>query len=297
MPNATIRPARPDDLPAVEAMLVAADLPLDGVRAAFGDFLVADDAGELVGAIGLEIHGDAALLRSAVVAPAWRGRHLGQSLTAAILGAARERGLDSLWLLTLTAADFFPRFGFRRVERDAVPDALKGTDEFQHACPASAVVQGRRVSPLRVLVVCTANAARSQLAEALLRHRGGDLLHVRSAGARPADAIHPLAVATLAERGIAWDGHAPRGLDAALAESWDLVITVCDGARDVCPVVPGAAMVHWGLPDPAAAPEATRADAFRSTADALERRVDAFLALPLATLRGDALRDAAQQLA
>lgn len=158
--------------------------------------------------------------------------------------------------------------------------------------PGHSDLSAAAAGPLRVLVVCTANAARSQLAEALLRHRGGGRVVARSAGARPGDAVHPLAIATLAERGIDWTGHVPRGLDDALAEPWDLVLTVCDAARDACPVVPGVTMVHWGLPDPAAAPEPERVAAFRATADVLEARIDRLLALPLAELRGAALAEA-----
>ena len=78
--------------------------------------------------------------------------------------------------------------------------------------------------------------------------------------------------------------------------SWDLVVTVCDAARDACPVLPGATMVHWGLPDPAGvAPDAV-AEAFRTTADALESRIRALLELPWAVLDAGALRDAARQI-
>lgn len=281
-----VRSALPSDLADVEALLKNAELPLDGVADAFADFLVAEHGGKVVGAAGLEIRGGDVLLRSVVVAPEWRGHSVGHLLTARALIEARARQLETVWLLTMTAADFFPRFGFRPVPRADVPKALQDTVEFHHACPASAVVLARRAQPFRVLVLCTANVARSQLAEALLQHRGGDLVAVASAGALPGRGPHPLAVEVLAERGIEWKGKRSKGIDEVAGAGWDLVITVCDPARDACPVLPGATMVHWDLDDPvgvSGGEQAMRA-AFRETADKLDRRFAALLELPLATM-------------
>ncbi len=147
--------------------------------------------------------------------------------------------------------------------------------------------------PLRVLFVCTANSARSQLAEALLAQAGGDRVTSGSAGSRPGSGPHPLAVAVLAERGISWEGKTSKAIDAVAGEPWDLVITVCDSARDECPVLPGFATAHWGLPDPAG----SDIGGFRAVADGLQRRIDTLLALPLATLTPDALARAAGALA
>lgn len=281
-----LRAAAPGDLAAVIGLLERAGLPVVGVAEAFGAFVVAEAEGAVVAAGGLELAGGDALLRSMVVDPAWRGRALGQALTARLLADASARGLDTLWLLTTTAADFFPRFGFRRVARSAAPPAIAATAEFAGACCATAIPMARRVRPLRVLMVCTANVARSQLAEALLRHRGGDLVHVASAGAAPGRGPHPDAVAVLAERGIAWQGKRSKGLDE-VGRDWDLVITLCDDARDSCPVLPGLATLHWGLPDPTFAPGGAeaRTAAFRATADLLTARFDALLALPLAGMK------------
>lgn len=147
---------------------------------------------------------------------------------------------------------------------------------------------------LRVLVLCTGNSARSQIAEALLAARGGGRVEAVSAGSRPAPRVHPYAVEVLRAHGIAWDGREPKSLDDVAGERFDLVITVCDHARAACPFFSGAhAQVHWGLPDPAEQqePEAARC-AFQATYDALRRRVDALLALPLARMSGAELRDA-----
>ncbi len=106
--------------------------------------------------------------------------------------------------------------------------------------------------PLRVLFLCTANSARSQMAEALLNFKGGGRFHAESAGSHPAERVNPLAVLALKEAGIEWRGHRPRGLDGLEEQHWDIVITVCDDARDACPIFRGApVMAHWGMADPA----------------------------------------------
>lgn len=105
--------------------------------------------------------------------------------------------------------------------------------------------------PVRVVFLCTRNSARSQLAEALLRELAGDAAEVASAGADPAMSVDPMTYEVLDEIGIDWRAHAPKGFDAVIATPWDLVITVCDHARDVCPVFPGHPVyAHWPLADP-----------------------------------------------
>ena len=155
-------------------------------------------------------------------------------------------------------------------------------------------------APFRVLVLCTGNSARSQIGEALLQTRGAARAAGRvtalSAGSRPAPRVNPYAVQTLAAHGIQLDGRTPKSIDDVAGEAFELVITVCDNAHEACPYFPGArAQVHWGLPDPAEETEPAAArHAFAATFDALSRRVDALLALPLESLDADSLRTAAQ---
>ena len=137
-------------------------------------------------------------------------------------------------------------------------------------------------SPLRVLVLCTRNSARSQMGEALLQTEGAERVRAASAGSAPGDGVHPLAVEALAELGIDWHGKPAQGIDAVAEQEWDAVITVCDAARDACPILPGAWLsAHWGLDDPAAAggDHETQLDAFRSARDRLRTAVHAFLAV------------------
>lgn len=152
--------------------------------------------------------------------------------------------------------------------------------------------------PTRILVLCTGNSARSQIAEALLASRGRERVEAASAGSRPAPRVNPYAVEVLAGRGIEWRGHTPRGIADFAGERFDIVITVCDDARDACPYFPGAgAQVHWGLPDPAleSEPEAAR-QAFATTYAALEWRVDRLLALPLETMSPAAIAERARAI-
>lgn len=141
--NAVLRAARTDDLPAIEHLLTTSGLPLAGVDAALGGFIVAESGGAIVGTAALEICRNNALLRSVSVAPEWRSRGLGRALVTRVIADAEARGLRALYLLTTTAEHYFPSFGFQQVTREAVPAEVKGTVEFQEACPASAVVMCR----------------------------------------------------------------------------------------------------------------------------------------------------------
>jgi len=140
-----IRSARRSDLPAVESLLAESDLPTEGVRDNFSSFVVADDQGLIAGAVGFEKYGSVALLRSAVVSPDHRGSGVGRRLVEQLLERAEEAGVDELYLLTTTAEDYFPKFGFTRTTRAQVPDAVKASAEFRGACPETAIVMTRRI--------------------------------------------------------------------------------------------------------------------------------------------------------
>ncbi len=139
----TIAAATPADLPAIFQLLDDSGLPRAGLDAHLATTLVARDDGALVGTAALELYGTAALLRSVAVSYARRGRGLGQALTAAALDLGRERGVVTVYLLTETAGEFFPKFGFRRVARADVDAAVFGSAEFTTACPQSALVMAR----------------------------------------------------------------------------------------------------------------------------------------------------------
>jgi amino-acid N-acetyltransferase len=141
-----IRPAGSADLAGVRALLTAAQLPVEGVEDQFGPpYAVAERAGCLVGAAGVEAYGTAGLLRSVVVAAAERGTGLGRALAADRLAWARAQRLEEVYLLTTTAADFFARLGFERVARTDVPAPLLGSREFAAICPSTATVMRLRL--------------------------------------------------------------------------------------------------------------------------------------------------------
>jgi amino-acid N-acetyltransferase len=137
----TIRPAHENDWPGIRTLLEARELPVDGAEAHLNDFLVATngETGPLVGVAGLERYAGVALVRSVAVADDLAARGLGTSLVKALLERARNDGIGKLFLLTTTAAGWFPRFGFTVVRREDLPPALGESAELRGACPSSAV--------------------------------------------------------------------------------------------------------------------------------------------------------------
>src|SRR5216684_2184216 len=108
------------------------------------------------------------------------------------------------------------------------------------------------MSKRRVLILCTGNSVRSQMAEGLLRHLGGDTLEVHSAGTAPIG-VSPLTIEAMREIGIDISAHRSKPVSEFEGQRFDTVITVCDSAAGHCPVFPGAPeRIHWSLPDPAA---------------------------------------------
>jgi arsenate reductase (thioredoxin) len=139
----------------------------------------------------------------------------------------------------------------------------------------------------RVLILCTGNSARSQMAEGLLRHDRGDAAEVASAGTHPTT-VRPEAIAVMREVGIDISAHRSKHVDELRGQPFDDVLTVCDAANDRCPIFPGPARrVHRGFDDPAAVAgsEEERLEAFRRIRD--ELRVWLREVIPLATNHGD----------
>ena len=137
--------------------------------------------------------------------------------------------------------------------------------------------------PIRVIFVCTGNSARSQMAEAILRHDGGDRFEVVSAGVNPRG-VNPLAVAALAKVGIDISGATSKPVGQFLGQRFDYVITLCDRARATCPVFPGGSeTLHWGLDDPAEAEgtDAERLAVFDRVLKEVSVRVHTFMPLAI----------------
>ena len=132
----------------------------------------------------------------------------------------------------------------------------------------------------RVLILCTGNSCRSQMAEALWNQRGGDKWQAASAGSKPAGYVHPLAITAMQEVGVDIRSARSKGTAEFTGEKFDLVITVCDSARDACPSFPGAQqMLHWPFADPADASgtDEEKLVVFRAVRDQIAGRINAYL--------------------
>ena len=131
----------------------------------------------------------------------------------------------------------------------------------------------------RVLFLCTGNAARSQMAEALANNFHGDEIEAVSAGSRPAGFVHPLAMRGMAEIGIDISDAASKSAALFIDQQFDVVVTVCDSAAQDCPLWPGAQRIeHWPIEDPSFAPDGDASRLFRETRDDLARRIDELVA-------------------
>lgn len=133
----------------------------------------------------------------------------------------------------------------------------------------------------KVLILCTGNSCRSHMAEGILRHAGGALFDVHSAGSKPAGYVHPLAIEAMKEIGIDVSGHTSKHLDPFLNAGVETVITVCDNANEACPIFPGnVTRYHWGFEDPphAVRPGEAPIQAFRRVRDQIKNTFEAYAA-------------------
>ena len=175
-------------------------------------------------------------------------------------------------LVTVTRSSFDARDSYYHLDLDRCADLLATTGPALH--PALRTERSgpptppRSRPPRRVLFACTGNSARSPMAEALLRHRTGGAVDVASAGSRPKERIHPSVVRVLSyDYGIDLADQRPRHLDTTTGRRLDVVVTLCDRVREVCPEFPGHPRhIHWSIPDP------VRPDAGRGAVEAAVRR-------------------------
>ena len=179
-----------------------------------------------------------------------------QNLVSYHLRLLREGGL-----VATTRSSFDGRDSYYHLDLDRCAGGLADTGSALHpalnldAAAPVAPVNGPRSRRTSVLFVCTGNSARSPIAEALLRDRADDRVTVASAGTRPRDEMHPDAVRALVrEFGIDIAGQRPRSLEEVGKNRFDVVVTLCDKARETCPGFPGhPRWIHWSIPDPATA--------------------------------------------
>ena len=144
MSEIEIQPARRADVDEVLTLLRSQKLPVDDLESHLETTLVARRNGAIVGSVAVEVYADGGLLRSVAVAADVQGHGVGRKLTEAAFSMAEARGIPTLYLLTTTAENYFPRFGFERITRADVPASVQASVEFTSACPSSAVVMRRR---------------------------------------------------------------------------------------------------------------------------------------------------------
>ncbi|MCS6802632.1 MAG: MarR family transcriptional regulator [Chloroflexota bacterium] len=186
-----------------------------------------------------------------------------QNLVSYHLGLLRAGGL-----VRAHRSDADGRATYYALDAAALDAALAGLTRQLSAPP-----------PLsNVAFVCTHNQARSQMAEGWFRHLVGAAARVRSAGVDPRP-LHPLAIRVMAEAGIDISGQRSNGLDALLDDPPELVITVCDRAREACPPALGVRQLHWSIPSPVDAPAEERLAAFRRAREEIRERVARLVAL------------------
>lgn len=139
----TLRKASQDDFPAIEQLLRATNLPVNGVKDLIDSFVVAERDDFIVGVAGVERCGRYGLLRSVAVDPQMRGHGIGGALIERLIADANDQEIPELYLLTTTAEKYFPAFGFTAIDRDAAPADVQNTSEFRDLCPSSAAVMRR----------------------------------------------------------------------------------------------------------------------------------------------------------
>jgi amino-acid N-acetyltransferase len=139
----TLRQASQEDFPAIEQLLRATRLPVEGVKDSLDSFVVAERDDFIVGVAGVERCGLYGLLRSVAVDPQMRGRGIGGALIERLIADSRDKEIPELYLLTTTAEKYFPAFGFTKIDRDATPADVQNTSEFKDLCPSSATVMHR----------------------------------------------------------------------------------------------------------------------------------------------------------
>lgn len=285
----TIEPASAADLPEILALLSAADLPHEGVKDHLHNFLVArGEKGTIAGCVGLERYGELGLLRSAAVAHEFQGQGIGSKLVRHLLENAASQGITEVVLLTTTAQNYFQKqFVFQERVRADYQTRLANSPEWNLPRCSSAAFLALPLNPTqwkpktkRVLILCTGNSARSQMAEGILRHDGGSAFDVFSAGTR-ASFVRPEAIQAMAEIGIDISGHRSKNVDEFVGQEFDYVITVCDHANEICPVFPGKTRrIHQSFEDPpapGAADEETTLAVFRRVRDEIRKWVRTFI--------------------
>lgn len=265
--------AGPERLPAIKALLLQEELPVDDIKEGGPVFFIARDEEEVVAVIGLETFGELGFLRSMATRPANRNQGFATLLYEKLLYAARSAGLREIWLLTTAAEKFFVSKGFEKIDRNISPEPIQQTAEFTTLCAPSAIVMKKDISPAKkILFVCVENSNRSQMSQAFARMLGGKSVKAYSAGSKPSGKINPKAIAAMAELGYDLSQHSSKSLEEVKPFApFDAVITL--GCGDACPWMPAKKTIDWEIPDPRDMDE----EGFRKVRDLVKEKVNALL--------------------
>jgi len=213
-------------------------------------FALVDPQQKLAGTAGLEVFGETALVRSVSVRKELQGKGLGKLIHHELEKITKARGINSLYLLTTTAKDFFEKEGYTIIDRTDVPLSIKGSSEFSSVCPSTATVMKKELSPKKkILFVCIENSNRSQMSQAFAKMIGGDEVEAYSAGSKPSGIVNPKAIAAMKELGYDLSVHDSKSLDEVKQFApFDAVVTM--GCGDACPWMPAKKFIDWEIPDP-----------------------------------------------
>ena len=243
-----------DHKESIVALLSSENLPISDLPETPENFLVAIQDKEILGTAGLEIYGEYGLLRSLAVQSRHRGKGIARNLIQQLEILAPSKGVKAIYLLTETAPDYFGKKGYKKITRSDLPPAVQQSSEFSYACPQSAIVMIKTLNRMKnILVLCTGNSCRSQIAEGYLRHFAGDKAQIYSAGIET-HGVNPKAEQVMAEDHIYLSQHTSNNVEEYISIPFDYVITVCDNANENCPYFPGTMQrFHHNFPDPAKA--------------------------------------------
>ena len=248
-----IRDRRPEDLAAVQALLQAEKLPLDGLEATRG--WVACECERVVGHVALDDTEQGSVLRSLVVGSAERTAGIGAALLHKAEGEAAQ---GNVFLRTSTIQEWVLRLGYERIDADAVPEKVSGTVEFSGVICSSVPVFRKKMARIQeqrrlFIFACIHNAGRSQMAAAYFnRLVDPTRAQALSAGTQPAEQVHPAVAESMRKAGFDLSGMRPQKLTAELAAGARMLITM--GCGEQCPLVPGVEVEDWPLPDPKGQP-------------------------------------------
>jgi arsenate reductase len=244
------RPFTTLDLSEIEKLLEENRLPYKDVKSSKVEFFIAIQNERIIGCIGFENCNKNWLVRSFAVDSEFRKQNIGKKLLNELISLAVIKNVYQLHLLTTTADLYFKRNGFIVSARSHAPKQILETTEFSSLCPDSSIYMYLNLQKKKILVLCTGNSCRSQIAEGYLTYFAGSKATVFSAGVE----IHGLnskAVVTMKDDNIDISNHTSNHIDEYDNIDFDFVITVCDNAKERCPFFPtNAQMFHYNFPDP-----------------------------------------------